>query len=135
LLICSLHRKRKRGKEVVCTTEDNPAKNTRSKRPIRLKKIRRILDLYYFYVRFIKAFNLIISEIYCSVVMPPSSIFYLIHALSTESALQYNRCCSDVLVFLPQATCVQAHYAKPCNSQCAGTRDSYRFFKRLPSLL
>jgi hypothetical protein len=43
--VCWLHRKRKREKKVVCTIEDSPAKNTRSKRPSRIKKIRRILDL------------------------------------------------------------------------------------------
>jgi hypothetical protein len=45
LFLCSLHRRRKRGKEVVLTIEDSSAKNTRSKRPIRPKKIRRIMDL------------------------------------------------------------------------------------------
>jgi hypothetical protein len=43
--VCSLHRKRKSGKEVVGTTEDSPSKNTRSKRPIRSRKIRIVMDL------------------------------------------------------------------------------------------
>jgi hypothetical protein len=45
LFVCFWTGKEKKGKEVVRSTEDSLAKNTRSKRRIRSKKIRKILDL------------------------------------------------------------------------------------------